>query len=152
MDDVDRMASVIHASLAERKDVLAEKVRLFPAGCKALFLADRICGYGIAHPWTLFDVPRLDAFLWRIPDDADCIHIHDVAILPEGRGSGASGRYVEIIRAAAIASGIRKLACVSVYGTQTLWARHGFREETSAAVSARLRAYGPTARYMVADV
>ena len=132
--------------------MLSEKRELFPDGCAKLMIEGAICGYGLAHPWIAFDAPRLDSLLGRLPDRPDCIHMHDVAILPEGRGQGAARLYVERLRAAASHLGLRRLACVAVYGADRLWAREGFRAQRAPALEARLRTYGEGAVYMIAEV
>jgi len=82
ISEVDRIASHIHPTLPERPDVFAEKVRLFSEGCFKLLFEGRMAGYAISHPWKLYSVPPLDTFLQILPNDADCIYVHDVAVLP----------------------------------------------------------------------
>ena len=144
LEEIER---VVHPGLPERPEVMAEKMRLFPAGCRKLVRDGRMVGYGLSHPWRIGDVPHLDAFLGALPREADCLHMHDVAILPEGRGGGAARRYVAHLWDAATQAGFRALACVSVYGTTRLWGSLGFVEEPHVALPPE---YGPTARYMIA--
>jgi N-acetylglutamate synthase-like GNAT family acetyltransferase len=109
-------------------------------------------GYGISHPWTLFSAPALNDFLVSIPDNADCMHIHDIAVLPQARGRRSVAAYVALVRALAANLKMRNLACVSVYETDALWARYGFHVEARDTVSFGIKGYGPTAKYMVAEV
>ena len=102
--------------------------------------------------WTLFSAPALNEFFVSIPENADCMHIHDIAALPEARGRRSVAHYVALVRALAADLKMRNLACVSVYDTDALWARYGFRVEARDTVSSRITSYGPTARYMVAEV
>lgn len=153
-DDLDRVhyiGQTIHHELPERFEVLVEKLKLFPIGCLKLVLAGKIVGYAIAHPWSLSSIPVLDRFLVAIPARADCIHIHDVAILSEARGYRSAEPYVTMIRDIAIGLGIEKLACVSVYGTDVLWSRYGFKAEAGDHISVQLEPYGSSAKYMIAD-
>lgn len=147
MDGVCAVAARLHPGLPERAEVLAEKLRLFPAGCRKLAAGGRLAGYGLAHPWTLGSAPKLDAFLGALPAAPDCLYLHDVAILPEARGRGAAGAYVEYLGRVAGELGLRRLALVSVYGTAPLWTRFGFAP-VSAGVPP-LASYGPSAVYMV---
>jgi len=151
IDGVDQIANAIHVGLPERKEVFVEKLTLFPSGCKKLVLSGHVVGYGISHPWKLFSIPPLDTFLVRIPDNYDCIYIHDVAIEQHARGYRASENYIELIRRVANSLSIQKLACVSVYGTDTLWSRYGFRQYADSSLSIKLQSYGDTAKYMIAD-
>ncbi len=152
--DLDGMMAAqarIHTLLQERRDVLADKLALFPEGCLVLAGAEDGClGYALAHPWRLGDAPPLDALLGALPADADCLFIHDVALFPEARGKGAAGACMEHMARVARLRGLPTLALVSVYGTVPLWSRHGFVPHDPPGLAAKLGAYGDTARYMVA--
>jgi GNAT superfamily N-acetyltransferase len=149
---ISTIAARIHPGLPERSDVLAEKMRLYPEGCRVLLADDEIVGYGLAHPWRQHRIPPLDRFLERLPDDADCLYVHDVAVLPDFRG-GAARDYVTAIDNLARTSGIATLALVSVYATRPLWERFGFRPVTAdAALHAKLASYGEGATYMLRDL
>ena len=156
LTDVPNMQAIadrIHVDLPERPEVLVEKLRLFPQGVQVLCAGAQIVGYGLAHPWMLHRPPVLDAFLTELPGHADCLHIHDVAVLPDFRGRKALPSYMEAIAKLAHAMSISRLALVSVYDTDPLWARFGFRVVMpDAALSAKLRCYGATAKYMVCDL
>lgn len=94
---IDEIADRIHTGLPERSEVFAEKRALFPNGCLALQIDDRVVGYGFFHPWMIYQIPPLDSFLERVPKTADCLYVHDVVVLPEYRGHGAVGQYVKLI-------------------------------------------------------
>jgi ribosomal protein S18 acetylase RimI-like enzyme len=149
---ISAIAARIHPDLPERPDVFMEKMQLYPGGCCALVANDAIAGYGLAHPWTQHNIPPLDGFLERLPGDADCLYIHDVAVLPDFRG-GVARDYVAIIEQLAGASGIARLALVSVYATRPLWERLGFRPVTAdTQLRAKLASYGDSATYMLRDL
>ena len=144
----DSIANVIHSQLQERPDVFQEKFRLFPAGCRIFCLGEHTLGYGIAHPWLLNNIPPLDTLLVSLPESPECLFIHDVVLLPEGRGHGAAGVYVDEMRIIARQSGLSSLALVSVYGTSPLWAALGFQVIDHPDLAQKLMCYGDTARYM----
>ncbi|MHC2537255.1 GNAT family N-acetyltransferase [Bradyrhizobium diazoefficiens] len=149
---IGAIAARIHPGLPERLEVFAEKMRLYPDGCRVLIADDEIAGYGLSHPWRRHRIPPLDGFLERLPDDADCLYVHDVAVLPDHRG-GIARAYVETIENLARASGIAALALVSVYATRPLWERFGFRPVTAdAELRAKLESYGASATYMLRDL
>ena len=149
---VSKIAAQIHPDLPERPEVLAEKMRLYPDGCRVLAADDGIVGYGLAHPWMQHRIPPLDGFLEQLPGDADCLYLHDVAVMPDYRG-GAARDYVVAIEELARASGIAMLALVSVYATRSLWERLGFRPVTAnAELRAKLASYGDSATYMRRDL
>lgn len=147
------IAAQIHPDLPERLEVYAEKLRLFPDGCLALVAGEDIVGYGFSHPWKRHEIPPLDTFLAQLPDDADCLYVHDVAVLPAFRGRGTVKQFVERIAALARSARIGTLALVSVYDTDSLWCRFGFRVVTpDAQLRTKLRSYGGTAKYMICDL
>jgi GNAT superfamily N-acetyltransferase len=143
---VCRIAVRLHPDLPERPEVLAEKRRLFPDGCRKLMVGDKMAGYGLAHPWRLNAAPKLDAFLEILPAAPACLYLHDVAVLPEGRGRNAAGAYVVYLEGLARALGLGHLALVSVYGTVPFWEKLGFKKVLAGAPP--LPSYGPSAVYM----
>ncbi|MHB0766878.1 GNAT family N-acetyltransferase [Bradyrhizobium sp. 5.13L] len=149
---ISAIAARIHPDLPEGPEVLAEKIRLYPDGCRVLVAGNEITGYGLAHPWKRHQIPPLDRFLERLPEDADCLYVHDIAVLPDRRG-GVARAYVTGIAELARASGIAMLALVSVYTTRPLWERLGFRPVAAdAALHAKLASYGEGATYMLRDL
>jgi len=149
---IGAIAARIHPDLPERPEVLSEKMRLCPDGCRVLVAGDEIVGYGLAHPWKQHLIPPLDDFLERLPDDADCFYVHDVAVLADGRG-GAARAYVAAIEDLARSNGIATLALVSVYATRPLWQRLGFRPVTAdEELRAKLKPYGGNATYMLREL
>lgn len=148
ISNIVAIAAQIHAGLPEREEVLAEKTRLFPTGCRKLIQHGALVGYGLSHPWRLNTVPPLDEFLQTLPAGPDCLYIHDIAVLPVGRGQGASTAFLEIVQTQAHAANLAHLAMVSVYGTSRLWSGFGFSVVDDSALTAKLKTYGNTARYM----
>jgi hypothetical protein len=145
---IDRIANLIHPTLPERIEVLAEKSALYPEGCMKLSRKGETLGYAFAHPWKTGDIPFLDTFLHALPDSADCLYLHDIALLPEARGSDASGRYLQLLVHLAKQGGLSQLACVSVYGSYVLWQRHGFQIVSRPSLADNLTVYGAEAHYM----
>lgn len=149
LDIINRIADEVHTSLPERPEVFAEKSKLFPAGCRKFVYKGKTVGYGFSHPWSLNSIPPLDTFLENLPEDPECIYIHDVVVLPQARGKGAAAAYISYLEHVASNLGIDTMALVSVYGTDRLWSRFGFRIAHSTEVDKKLSSYGPTAKYMI---
>jgi GNAT superfamily N-acetyltransferase len=148
LDAIERIGNAIHVNLQERPEVFANKLALFPQGCFVLARNGAVTGYGIAHPWTLGSVPPLDTLMAALPPSPDCLYIHDVVVLPAGRGQGAAGLLVDVFEAAARQHALASLALVSVYGTYVFWERYGFQTTPDPELADRLKSYGETARYM----
>lgn len=143
------IAARIHPDLPERPEVFAEKMRLCPDGCRVLVLDDAIVGYGLAHPFALHRIPPLDAFLGQLPEPADCLYVHDVAVLRGHRG-GVARAYLDEVASLARRSRIAALALVSVYATRPLWERLGFRAVSGDTdLRGKLASYGDGATYML---
>jgi hypothetical protein len=148
---VDAIANLIHPTLPERIEVLAEKLSLFSRGGWKLVLGHKILGYAIAHPWKIYSVPSLDTFLKNLPNNADCLYLHDIAILPEARGHQAAARCISNLNIVARTLYLPQMACVSVYGSFVLWQRYGFHIVPCPALEQKQHAYGSEAKYMLAN-
>ena len=154
--DLDAVLAVqarVHTVAPESRAVFASKREAFPSGTLVFDRAGTILGYGVFHPWTVDDIPTLHALPFRMPERPDCLFIHDVALLPEGRGRGAARALVARARDEARARGLGRLALVSVYGTVPIWSRCGFAvRAASPSAAAELGPYGETARYMISEM
>ncbi|CAJ0893600.1 hypothetical protein AMST5_04318 [freshwater sediment metagenome] len=146
---VARIAAQIHPDFPERPEVFAQKAALFPAGCFVLEKQGAVCGYAIGHPWLLDDIPPLDSFLHAVPERPDCFHVHDVAILETARGNSAATEVERLLTDAARQRGLSVMALVSVYGSDRLWRRLGYRPRERGRPSEKLKLYGEGALYLV---
>ncbi len=141
------IAAEVHPDLPERVAVLDEKRILFPSGCFCFDENGVVTGYAISHPWALYDIPRLDHFLGALPADADCLYLHDVALLHAARGKGAAGALAHRLDRVASRTGLPALALTSVYGTRPLWEALGFSPVSDKRIAAD--SYGGSAVYMI---
>lgn len=144
---VNAIAAVVHAAYPEDAAVFAERLALHPGGCFVLETADGLGGYLISHPWHFKQPPALNALLGRIPQPASTYYLHDIALLPEARGSGAAAAVIkELVRhAAGIANNI---TLVALSGTVQFWQRQGFARLADPALDAKLKSYDADACYM----
>jgi hypothetical protein len=97
LESIQKIASAAHPKLSERPQIFAEKLNLFPEGCFVLVQVRLVVGYAFVHPWHLNDIPKLDEFLLSLPTNPDCLLIHDVVVLQQARGKGASQSLVDLI-------------------------------------------------------
>ena len=149
LDAIQTIANVVHPDLMEGREIFAEKLRLCPEGCFVFVVDGVVSGYAFVHPWLLNDIPKLNEFLLRIPSQPDCLLIHDVALLQQARGRGASRALLERIAKLAKEREIPNLVLVSVYDSHMHWAHLGFEIVSNELVADRLNSYGENARYMV---
>ena len=151
---VERTADIVHPNYPESGEVPAERLNLFPEGCLIAGNGQgAVLGYAISHPGRLGRPPALDSLLGRISPDADCLYLHDVALLPEARGLGLGESLVELLRALGIRSGFRVLALTAVNRSAPYWRRRGFSDYSGDEVlAAKLASYGGGAVYMISEV
>ena len=142
------VAGVVHPGYPEDEVVFAERLWLFPQGCLVLDGPGGPIGYVIAHPWQRAAPPSLNSLLGELPAQAGCFYIHDLALLPQARGSGAGGVVVAKLAEIATGAGLPRLALVAIDGSSGFWRRQGFREAHEPALAEKLASYDDAARYM----
>ena len=141
------IAAEVHPDLPERSTVLDEKRLLFSQGCFCFDNDGAVLGYALAHPWTLYGIPPLDRFLGAIPPDADCLYLHDVALLDAARGKGAARALIHRLDGVAGQARLPALALTSVKGTRPLWEALGFAPVSDKRLN--VDSYGGSAVYMI---
>lgn len=146
LPDVERIGAIVHPGYPERAAVPAERLRLFPAGCLIASCAGITIGYAIAHPGIIGQPPALDTLLGALPDGADCLYIHDVALLPDARGLRLGAAVVGILTAVAKDHGFACLSLTAVNNSADFWSRQGF---CAAPIEKSLTSYGDDAIYTV---
>lgn len=144
------LADRVHPTFHEDEAVFRDRLALFPDGSLVLPApGGGLAAYCIAYPVRRFAPPPLDTMLGRLPEDADALYIHDVAVAPEWRGRGLAEP--AIARLLALAEPFGTAVLVSVYGTPPFWARHGFRPVEDAALAPKLASYGEDAVFMLRE-
>lgn len=148
------VADRVHPAFPEDAVVFDERLRLYPAGCLAFSSGEDILGYAVSHPWRAYDPPALNSRLGNLPPQPETYYIHDVALLPELRGSGAAALVVALLLARARKEAFSSASLVAVNGSSGFWEHHGFRNVASqkvvnAALARKLRGYDDAAAFMV---
>jgi GNAT superfamily N-acetyltransferase len=141
-DDLTAVCAIsdaVHGAYTEDRSVYAKRLALYPDGCLALDGADGVVGYLISHPWHRDSPPKLNACLEELPADAEGYYLHDIALLPSVRGTGAGTDALKHVVTRAKAAGFGDVTLMAVNGADQYWAAHGFE-----AVEMPIRAcYGP---------
>lgn len=129
---------------------IPERVRFFPGGCRVAQLNGSLAGYLVSHPWALGAVPAQSGSLDR-PPRLDCYYIHDLAVLPQARRSGAGRHLLESAISIARERGFRSVTLTAGRDSERFWLAFGFRaaHQGPALLQARLREYGRQAQYMI---
>lgn len=147
LDAVAHIAGLVHPTLFERREVLAEKQRLYPAGSWLCEQDGTAYGYFLTHPWHTDALPPLDGMLSAVPKGGT-YYLHDLALLPEARRTGAAGTAVGTALAHAAKTGYRTATLVAVNNSVEFWGRHGFAVVDVPHLAGKLRAYETGARLM----
>ena len=148
LSDVASIADRVHPAFPEDPAIFAERHHLHPEGCWVLDRDDGPAGYLVSHPWRTGAVPALNALLGRLPPQPDLFYIHDLALLPAARGSGAPRPIVERIARHARDQGLAQMALVAVNGSIPFWRRFGFQVQDGMVPAETLRHYEDSARLM----
>ncbi|SKB29843.1 GNAT family N-acetyltransferase [Sphingopyxis flava] len=129
--DLDAVAAIsdrVHGAFTEPRGVYCERLDLYPAGCRVLERGAAVAGYLITHPWHRGAAPKLGALLGALPVPADIYYLHDIALLPAARGTGAGSEAAAFVRQQARLAGCEEIRLVAVNGAETYWRSQGFEE------------------------
>lgn len=148
------LADEVHPTFPERRETFAEKRHLFSEGALAWAREpdDRLQGYAFAYPWTIGTLPKLDTFFGALPENADCLYLHDCVVAKTARGQNASGRLIAHLSDIARTHGLHALTLIAVYGSEHVWSRHGFAPVDWPDARAVLAGYGQGAAMMLASL
>jgi GNAT superfamily N-acetyltransferase len=149
---VSVIAARVHPDYPEDDAVFAERLALYPAGCFVLANGTEAQGYLISHPWHRGRPPALNALLGALPAPATTYYVHDLALLPQARGSGAAGAIVATLIRHAADQRHKNISLVAVNNSVQFWQRQGFRIHDDAALTAKLASYDAQARYLLCEL
>ena len=149
---VQALADAVHPDFPEDAAVFADRLALHPAGCFALQGDAGAIGYVLSHPWHIKQPPKLNAILGRPAAPASTYYIHDLALLPAARKSGAAAAIVEILAAHARALRLPNMTLVAVNNSVHFWRRQGFDIVVDPDLDRQLRSYDTQACYMSRDL
>jgi len=113
--------------LIENGSTFELKIRKCARGCLGLQRDARIGGYVFCQPWWLGEALPLDDTAPALPDACDCLYIHDLAVIPAWRGTGAAKELLDGVFALAAEMRLRKFGLVAVQSSERFWAGWGFR-------------------------
>lgn len=132
---------------------LHAKFSLSPRTCLVAETDSRLIGYLFALPWHDQSLPALNCILTELPAAPNCLYVHDLAIHPDVRHSGAGSAMIRSVRQIALQHQLSKAILVSVQGSQPFWARHGFSPRTlTSALRHKLQTYGADVLAMECDL
>lgn len=127
--------------LREDDSIFESRIHVAPEYCFVAELQEALVGYVIAHPWSDHSSPGLGRVIDSLPEGADAIHIHDLAVDSSFRGRGVARLLLERLHTASPAH-FKFSTLVAVQGASEFWKHLGFGDEGPA------RAYDSGARFM----
>lgn len=139
-----------YSAIVPESDVsMGAKLAASPATCFVAEGGGGIEAYLLALPWHFHSPPCLDATECRLPETPDTLYLHDLAVAPEARGSGAASALVRAFLAAQARFALPRASLIAIQESAPWWARHGFmRVAVDARLARRLTSYGADACYM----
>lgn len=144
---VSAIAAQAHPDFPEDDAVFADRIALAPDTCLLLEKEGTALGYVLAHPFTTGSLPALNSTLGSVPARADTLYIHDLALLPAARGTGAAR--AALSRLADLARPYGTMSLVAVNGSVPFWTAMGFVAQTLPHLAQKLATYSADACYMV---
>ena len=132
--------------LIESEDSFARKVTLFPEGCLGGFEGQRLVAYLFTHPWISGAIVTLNDGMTGAPHEANCLYIHDLAVLRPWRGRGVAHALLKRAAQVARSREYETIALVAVNETESFWERYGLRRRFTLTY-----AHGIRATYMMVN-
>lgn len=146
------IADRVHVSYPEDDAVIAERQRIYPDGCAVFDCDGKVSAYTLTHPWRYAEPPALNVMLGSIPERPNTYYIHDLALAPEARGTGAGSAIVDAVIAHAKETGVPNLSLVAVNNSVPFWSRFGFEVVVEPTLAEKLLSYDADARFMVRKI
>jgi GNAT superfamily N-acetyltransferase len=147
---VDEIGGIVHPNYPEDIAVLKNRLALFPAGCFVADGEDARLGYAVSHPSVIGRPAPLNTVIDALPQEADCLFLHDIALTEASRGRGLGRSLLEKLTDVATSRGFARLGLVSVNNSRAYWQAQGFRVlAPNDALAAKLASYEADAAYMV---
>ena len=127
----------------EPRAALASRLERGRGFCLVAEFGRRPVAYLLAHPW-LGGAPALHRPLPLVAGP-DHLFLHDLAVVPEARGTGAGAALISTLVKRARSAGFGEIRLVAIAGADGFWQRQGWAAISGAKLD---RSYGSAARLM----
>lgn len=137
----------------ESETSLKAKLLASPKTCFVATIQERLMGYLITHPWISDLPPLLNTPTCVIPNNADCLYIHDLSVHPEARGTGASKALLQCFFDCTRQYPYTLSALIAVQNSSGFWEKYGYEIQTpTPTIQTKLNSYGEDAHYMMRTI
>ncbi|HMO75228.1 MAG TPA: GNAT family N-acetyltransferase [Sphingopyxis sp.] len=120
------IADEVHGVFTEPLAVYAERLALYPDGCRIFEAESAVAGFLVTHPWHRDAAPKIGAMLGALPAGTASYYLHDIALLPAARGTGAGAAAMAFVLEQAAAADCDETMLVAVHGADSYWSAQGF--------------------------
>jgi ribosomal protein S18 acetylase RimI-like enzyme len=125
------------------------KLMAAPGSCFIAEIERRTIGYLVAVPSDFANPPQLNQTYWRLPEWPDCLYLHDLAVAPSARATGAGRALVDAFFAHLHQSELPRASLIAIQDSAPYWQRRGFQAVPLAdTLRTRLASYGRDVQYM----
>ena len=129
---------------------LHAKLSAFPSTCFVASLHGKTVAYLFALLWDCSNPPILNAETCDPKGPPNGLYLHDLAVGPTARHTGAGRALVEVFLEVFEASGLKQASLIAVQNSEGYWRRYGFRAQSPCArLLEKLATYGPDVKYMM---
>ncbi len=133
----------------ESETSMRAKLLASPATCFVATLENTVAGYLISLPWEFANPPALNAEQCTLPENPDCLYLHDLAIAPHARSAGGAPALVNKFLAQLPILQLQRASLIAIQNSAAYWQRYGFQQvEASESLQKKLISYGGNIGYM----
>ena len=151
------LPSIMLVQAASYSDIIPEsansmlaKLLASPSTCFVAIQNDKVIGYLISLPWEFSNPPALNMQYCTLPSHPDCLYLHDLAIDPTTRKSGAAPALVKTFLNKLAELGFNRASLIAIQNSASYWRRYGFEiVEAPEELNEKITSYGEDTFYMV---
>lgn len=138
------------ATTLESPQSFQAKLNASPETCFVAAHGPQVIGYLIALPADSTNPPPLNGDDCHLPQEPDCLYLHDLSVSPSARGRGVAEALIAAFFARLTQLQLTQARLTAVNSSSSYWSRYGFQPALlSDLAGCQLATYGIGAQYMV---
>ncbi len=133
----------------ESKECLGAKFASSPSTCFVGCQGSEVIAFLIAFPINFESPPQLHASSCVVPNSADTLYLHDLAVISSQRRCGVGRLLINAFLANMKALKYSRASLIAVQNSTDYWKRHGFQPANlTQSLKDTLASYGESACYL----